>query len=204
MSYPPDPQAPYGGGPYGQQQPGYGYPQQQPAPQPGYGYPPQYPGAAPVPGMPHGPAAGMPGQVVTARVLLFVAGSIWLLVSLLMLIGGFAAQNMLESVPGMDGGAALGVALLLFLLFAGMGALHVMPAAVFGRSGTGARVTGIIGASLNGLCGVFYVVASLAMISQDEDGGAGLLLVSLLWAATGITTVVLLSLGQAGRWFTRP
>ncbi|WP_377270918.1 RDD family protein [Peterkaempfera sp. SMS 1(5)a] len=47
MSYPPDPNNPYGQQPgYGQQpqqpqQPGYGYPQQQ---QPGYGYPQQQPG----------------------------------------------------------------------------------------------------------------------------------------------------------------
>ncbi len=50
MSYPPDPNNPYGQpqqpNPYGQQppqQPGYGYPQQQQPPQPGYGYPQQPP-----------------------------------------------------------------------------------------------------------------------------------------------------------------
>jgi uncharacterized RDD family membrane protein YckC len=60
MSYPPDPNNPYGQpqqpnpygqpqqpNPYGQQppqpQPGYGYPQQPPQPQPGYGYPQQPP-----------------------------------------------------------------------------------------------------------------------------------------------------------------
>ncbi|MFD7643248.1 RDD family protein [Kitasatospora sp. NPDC059795] len=38
MSYPPDPNNPYGQQPPPQQQPGYGYPQQPPQ-QPGYGYP---------------------------------------------------------------------------------------------------------------------------------------------------------------------
>ncbi|WP_037605614.1 RDD family protein [Streptacidiphilus rugosus] len=54
MSYPPDPNNPYGQpqqpNPYGQQpqqpQPGYGYPQQPQQPQPGYGYP-QQPAADP-------------------------------------------------------------------------------------------------------------------------------------------------------------
>ncbi|MDR3035590.1 MAG: RDD family protein [Kitasatospora sp.] len=40
MSYPPDPNNPYGQQP---PQPGYGYPQQQPPQQPGYGYPQQQP-----------------------------------------------------------------------------------------------------------------------------------------------------------------
>ncbi|MGW6914970.1 RDD family protein [Kitasatospora sp. NPDC054939] len=62
MSYPPDPNNPYGQQPgYGQpqqpaygQQPGYGYPQQA-APAPGYGYPQQ---AAPGYGIPHQPVYG--------------------------------------------------------------------------------------------------------------------------------------------------
>ncbi|GAA2254925.1 MULTISPECIES: RDD family protein [Kitasatospora] len=44
MSYPPDPNNPYGQQP---PQPGYGYPQQSPPPAPGYGYPQQQ---APAPG----------------------------------------------------------------------------------------------------------------------------------------------------------
>lgn len=199
MSYPPDPKSPYGGAPYGQQQPGYGYPQQPPA-QPGYGYPQYQAGGMTTPGM----APQMQGQVVTARVLLFVAGSIWALMSIFMLIGGFAAQSMLEEVPGMDGGAALGIALLLFLLFAGMGALHIVPASMFGRGGTGARVTAIIGASLNSLFGLIYVVASFVMLGEDEEGAAGLLFLSVLWAGTAVPTVIFLSMSQASAWFNRP
>ncbi|GAA2744736.1 MULTISPECIES: RDD family protein [Kitasatospora] len=66
MSYPPDPNNPYGQQPpqpgYGQpQQPGYGYPQQAPPQQPGYGYPQQ----PPAPGygaIPQQPGYGYPQQ----------------------------------------------------------------------------------------------------------------------------------------------
>lgn len=67
MSYG-DPNNPYGA-PQGQQQPGYGYPQQQPPGAPGYGYPQAPPvgayGGAPAP-------TTMPGTVNTARVLLWI------------------------------------------------------------------------------------------------------------------------------------
>lgn len=57
MSYPPDPNNPYGQQP--PQQPGYGYPQQAPPPAPGYGYPQQPP--APGYGAPQ-PGYGVPPQ----------------------------------------------------------------------------------------------------------------------------------------------
>lgn len=214
MSYPPDPKSPYGYPQQGQQQPGYGYPQQPTAQPGGYGYP-QYPAAGPAPGMAvpgaggpgmpgYGMAPRMQGQVVAARVLLFVAGSIWMLLAILMLIGGFAAHGMLEDVPGVHGDAALGAALLLFLLFAGLGALHIVPASMFGRGGKGTRVTAIVGASLNSIAGLFYLVVSIAMLGQDEDGAGGVLFMSLLWAGTAVPTVVFLCMRQAGQWFTRP
>lgn len=210
MSYPPDPKNPYGADPYGQQQPGYGYPPQAPA-QPAYGYPQAQPEAAYGYGYPQYPGAGpgvvaqrMQGQVITARVLLFVAGSIWALLAVGALIGGIAAKGVLSEVPGVDGDAALGVALIGFLVLAGLGALHIVPASMFGRGGTGVRVTAIISSSLNALFGVFYVIASLAMMGEDEDGAAGLFLISLLWAATAILTVLFCSMRQAGQWFNRP
>lgn len=193
MSYPPDPNNPY----VQPQQGAYGYPQQAPT-QPAYGYP-QY-GAGPVPGMPQ----RMQGQVITARVLLFVAGGIWVLVSLMALIAGFAARSVFADVPGTDGGVALGVALLLFLLFAGMAALHIVPASMFGKGGTGSRVTAIIGASLNGVLALIYVFASLAMMGEGDDDAGGLFFLSLVWASTAILTVVFCSLRQAGEWFNRP
>ncbi len=77
MSYPPDPNNPYGQqqAPYGvpQQPPGYGYPQQQPygqQPPPGYGFPQQAPyGQQPPPGY------GYPAPVIAswgARVAAFL------------------------------------------------------------------------------------------------------------------------------------
>ncbi|RKE19467.1 RDD family protein [Streptomyces sp. TLI_171] len=54
MSYPPDPNNPYGQ----PQQPNYGYPQQQPPAAPGYGYPQQAPPAAPGYGYPQAPQQG--------------------------------------------------------------------------------------------------------------------------------------------------
>ncbi|MDH6124199.1 RDD family protein [Kitasatospora sp. GP82] len=83
MSYPPDPNNPYGQQP--PPQPGYGYPQQQP-PQPGYGYPQQQPpapgygapqgyGIPPQPGPPYGNAAYVQpfyagwGSRVVARII---------------------------------------------------------------------------------------------------------------------------------------
>ncbi|MER8184047.1 RDD family protein [Kitasatospora sp. NPDC094015] len=50
MSYPPDPNNPYGQQP--PPPPGYGYPQQAPPPAPGYGYPQQAPPPAPGYGIP--------------------------------------------------------------------------------------------------------------------------------------------------------
>jgi hypothetical protein len=210
MSYPPDPNNPYGaapsGGYYGQkQQPGYGYPQQQPAP--GYGYPQQQPyptGAAGGMGAPHGmgpgtgPQQGMPAQAVTARVLLFVAGSLWALIGLLMLIGSLAAQSMLEEMDVADSGEAVGVGLVLFLLFGGLAALHIVPAAMFGKGGTGARVTGIIASSLNS------VVALLALLGGASDGNGAGVVISILWTATAVVTVIFLAMGATGAWFNRP
>ncbi|GAA2130568.1 hypothetical protein GCM10009760_03260 [Kitasatospora kazusensis] len=59
MSYPPDPNNPYGQ-PQQPPQPGYGYPQQTPPPAPGYGYPQQQP-PAPGYGAPQG-GYGAPPQ----------------------------------------------------------------------------------------------------------------------------------------------
>jgi hypothetical protein len=205
MSYPPDPQAPYGGNPYAQPQqpqqpgaqPGYGYPQQ-PAPQPGYGYPPP-PGSG-VPGMPQ----RMQGQVVTARVLMFVSGSLWAVLGIVMLIVGLAAEDAVGDLPGLEGGAALGMALIVFLIFGGLGALHIVPAAMFGKGGSGTRITAIIASSLNSLFAVLALLGALGSMGNGEAGAGGQFFVALLWAATAVVTVVFLSMRQAGTWFNRP
>jgi hypothetical protein len=192
MSYPPDPKNPYGaapsGNPYGQPQPGYGYPQQ-----PGYGYPQQpYPAAGMAAPM------SMPPQTVTARVLLFVAGSLWALFGIIMLIVGLAAESAMQELDLGSGGSAVGISLLLFLVFGGMAALHIVPAAMFGKGGTGSRVTGIIASALNS------VVALLALLGGASEGNGGGIVISILWTATAIVTVIFLSMGPTGVWFNRP
>lgn len=217
MSYPPDPNNPYGaapsGDPYGQKQPGYGYPPTAPGGpgggpmQAGYGYPQQQPQQAPGYGYPQqaypagggmGVPQGMPAQATTARVLLFVAGSLWGLMGILMLIFALAAQSVMEEMDIADSGEAVGVGLLLFLLFGGLAALHIVPASLFGKGGTGARVTGIIASSLNS------VVALLALIGGASDGNGGGVVISILWTATAVVTVIFLSMGPTGAWFNRP
>jgi hypothetical protein len=148
------------------------------------------------------PPVSMPGQVVTARVLLFVAGSLWGLFAVSMLLFGLAAGDAMEEVPGFGGagGAAVGVGFLAFLIFGGLAALHIVPAAMFGKGRIGTRVTAIIAASLNTLIPV------LAMFGSIDDTGApaGTVFMSLLWLATAVLTIVFCSLGQAGYWFNRP
>jgi len=61
MSYPPDPNNPYGQ-PQQPPAPGYGYPQQAPPPAPGYGYPQQTPPPAPGYGIPPQQGYGYPQQ----------------------------------------------------------------------------------------------------------------------------------------------
>ncbi|GAA2635573.1 hypothetical protein [Streptomyces axinellae] len=212
MSYPPppgqDPNNPYAAP---QQGAPYGYPQQAPPPQyqtpaPPYGYPqqpggyPQQPGMPAHPGIPMAPSVSMPGLVVTARVLLFVAGALWGLSAVFVLIGGLMANGMVNDIPGVRsvGGAALGIGLGLFLLFGGLAALHIVPASMFGKGSVGTRVTAIIGASLNGL------IALLGMLSAIGNSGGGSIFVSLLWLATAVVTIVFCSMGAAGQWFNRP
>ncbi|MDJ1135984.1 DUF3824 domain-containing protein [Streptomyces iconiensis] len=205
MSYPPppgqDPNNPYAAPPQGQ--PGYGYPQQAP-PQPMYGYPQQ----GGIPGYPGGPmppnVARMPGAVITARVLLFVAGSLWALAGVIGLIGFLAAADGLNEVPGLDGasGGAAGVGVIFFLILGGLAALHIVPASMFGKGAAGTRITAIIAASLNSLVPLlgFLGVAS----SSNDVYGPGAMLLYVLWLATAILTIIFCSLSAAGQWFNRP
>ncbi|MEE1927967.1 hypothetical protein V1J52_07120 [Streptomyces sp. TRM 70351] len=177
----------------------YGYPYQggYQGGQPGYGYP-QAP--YPVPGLPQMPQ-GMPGVVITARVLLIVAGSLWTLLGLFALIGGLVAEGATEDVPvaGGFGDVVAGAMLVVFLVCAGIGVLHIVPACMFGKGRTGTRVTAIIAASLNTL---IAVLALFAAIGSADEGGNPVL--PLLWTATAVVTIVFCSLHAAGEWFNRP
>ncbi|OEV03565.1 hypothetical protein [Streptomyces oceani] len=203
MSYPPPgPNNPYAQSPPpGAPPPGYA--QQGPPPGPPGGYP----GGAYNYGYPQAPHPGglwmperMPGTVITARVLLFVAGALWGLCALFILIVGAALNDVAGELPMADGGGdvALGGALIMFVIFGGLAALHIVPASMFGRGTQGTRVTAIIAASVNALmpCLGFFALAS-----EDNLGNP---ITLLLWAATAILTIVFCSLAQAGQWFNRP
>lgn len=210
MSYPPppgqDPNNPYAAPPQGGQ-PGYGYPQQGP-PQQAYGYPQQsgYPQQGGIPAFPGGPmqpnVARMPGPVITARVLLFVAGSLWGLFAVIMLIGFLAASDAVNDVPGLDGvsGGAAGVGVIFFLVFGGLAALHIVPASMFGKGRAGTRITAIIAASINSLLPLLGFVGAASSNSDAAPGGAFLY---ILWLATAILTIVFCALGASGQWFNR-
>ncbi|UNZ17704.1 proline-rich domain-containing protein [Streptomyces sp. 891-h] len=209
MSYPPPPgqqpnnpyAAPQQGAPGAPGAP-YGYPQQG-AGQPNYGYPGGIPAYPAGPGGPMRPTVSMPGVVVTARVLLFIAGALWALLAFIVLTVGLAANDALDDVPVADsvGSAALGGALVGLLIFGGMAALHIVPAAMFGKGRIGTRVTAIIAGSLNALIPLVAVFG--AMGSGDSDV-AGTIFMCLLWLATAVLTIVFCSMSAAGQWFNRP
>ncbi|MGW8380687.1 hypothetical protein [Streptomyces sp. ODS28] len=210
MSYPPppgqNPQNPYGQNPYGgQQQPGYGYPQQGGA---GYGYPQQgmQPGGH-YPGAPGPVAARMPGQVLTARILLFVAGGIWAFLTVIALFGLFGAAALMREVNG-DGagvseGAAMGFVVVFLILFGGMSALHIIPAAKFGNGAGGTRVMAIIAAGINTLFALLGLLGSFAQMSQP-DGNAASPFAGVLWLVVSVLTLVFCSMRPASEWFNRP
>ncbi|WP_019548703.1 hypothetical protein [Streptomyces sulphureus] len=207
MSYPPPPpQGP--GNPYGQPgqppqgAPGYGYPQQAPG-QPQYGYPQQgYPQYPPGSGGPGGMPQRMPGQVVAARVLLFIAGSMWGLGAVLFLIVALVARDSFNDIPGLDTGAnvAMGVMLIFFVLFGGMATLQIVPASLMGKGRGGTRVTAIIAAAVNAI----LPVIGLFTVPGSNESNAGGAFIYILWAGTAILTIVFCSMQQASQWFNRP
>lgn len=196
-------QQPYGQDPYAQQQP-YGpdpYAQQpygQQAPygqQPGYGYPPQ--------GPPYGMPQRMPGQVIAARVLLFVCGGLWVVCALLMLLVAIMTDDLnSEDLAGVED-AAIAVALIFFVISAGLAALHIVPAALFGKGRTATRVVAIVAASLNSLIAVLAMLTWLGSLNQDGSGGGSPAL-GVIWVATAIVTLVFCGGSQANQWFKRP
>ncbi|MFE9336064.1 hypothetical protein [Streptomyces sp. NPDC007063] len=223
MSYPPPPGqqpnpyttppqggqgAPYGYPGQGAGQPGHGQPgYSQPGySQPGYGYPggvPPYPGGGPGAGMQ--PSVSMPGQVVTARVLLFVAGSMWALLAVIVFFLGLVANDAVNDLPGVDtaGGAALGVAFIGLLIFGGLAALHIVPASMFGKGRVGTRVTAIIAASVNALLPLLGCFGALGSAVGGEDA-ASIFFWYILWLATAVVTLIFCCLGPASQWFNRP
>lgn len=142
----------------------------------------------------------MPGTVITARVLLFIAGSIWALSSVAMLILAAGSQGLKdEEVPGLGDVAdfASGIAIVFFVVFAVLSALHIVPASMFGNGASGVRALAIVAASLNALLSILALLSTLS-----ADGGNPVL--TILWAGTSILTIVFCANGQASQWFNRP
>ncbi|KPC59291.1 hypothetical protein [Streptomyces chattanoogensis] len=188
MSYPN--QNPYGPPPG--QQPGYGYPQQQP-PQPSP-YGPPYPGAGmPGMGMPGAPVLnGMPGGVKAARVMLFVLAGM----NLLGLIGAVAGLSAVSKASKHatyatdDDLAAFsvgkGLLITLIVLIVVFTVLAITAASQFGKGGTGVRTTTII-------FGVANTLASFVVFP-----------LGLVHTVLGILIIVFVSKDEGQAWFNRP
>lgn len=184
MSYPSDPSSnPYAANPYAQQppqqQPQYGYPQ---APRPGYdyGYQQQMPGGFQQP-VPTGPD----GKVTTARVMMFIAGALQGVFSVLgIAVLGFAANEMADFQDVTDVKVGIGIAYFFCGLFLVHAVLGIMLAIWFARGGNGVRIGSIIWASFLTLFGLIALPFGI------------------IWLGVGVTCIVLLA--QSRAWFTRP
>ncbi|MFI2606992.1 hypothetical protein [Kitasatospora sp. NPDC018619] len=205
MSYPPDPNNPYGQPPAA---PGYGYPQQAP-PQaaPGYGYPQQAPaygqyGYPPV----AAPPQSMPGLMVTARVLLFIVGGTQVLAALFCLIGAAAAKDVVSNSNTSDegllaiGNAAAGVAAVIGVVFALAAALSITLGVKFGKGGNSVRIVTIVYGSIGGLLGLLGLLGSFGA----EKGQAANLVVALLWVAISVIWITAVCTRDGVNWFNRP
>ncbi|MET8623202.1 proline-rich domain-containing protein [Kitasatospora sp. NPDC004669] len=201
MSYPPDPNNPYGQPPAA---PGYGYPQQAP-PAPGYGYPQQAPPVAP--GYGYAPAVpqSMPGLVMTTRVLLFIVGGAQVLLALAFLIGAAVANDAVnKSGASSDdfissiGHAAAGIAVVIGIVWALAATLSITLGAKFGRGGNGVRITTIVYASIASLFGLIDLVGG---ISQKVTVN---IVFGLIWVAICVIWITAMCVRDGVNWFNRP
>ncbi|MFJ9843968.1 hypothetical protein ACIRYZ_26615 [Kitasatospora sp. NPDC101155] len=202
MSYPPDPNNPYGQPPAA---PGYGYPQQAPPAAPGYGYPQQAPMAAP--GYGYAPAVpqSMPSLVMTARVLLFIVGGSQVLGALAFLIGAAAAKDAVnKSGASSDdfissiGNAAAGVAAVIGILFALAATLSITLGAKYGKGGNAVRITTIVYGSIASLFGLAIMVGGInAKITVN-------IILGLIWIAICVIWITAMCVQDGVNWFNRP
>ncbi|MER7766323.1 hypothetical protein [Kitasatospora sp. NPDC096140] len=202
MSYPPDPNNPYGQPPAA---PGYGYPQQ--APPAAYGYPQQPPayGYAPV-----APPRSMPGLVMTARVLLFVVGGVQVLLTGLLLIVAASAktvanQHSTSSDTAIFGNAAAGVLLVLGILYLLASVLSITLGVKFGKGGPATRITTIVYGSVALLLGALVTISAITGSTQAQAAGSGFgVVVGVLWIGICVLWIVAMSTREGVDWFNRP
>ncbi|MFG2903521.1 hypothetical protein ACGF13_00420 [Kitasatospora sp. NPDC048286] len=202
MSYPPDPNNPYGQPPAAP--PGYGYPQQAPPPQaaPGYGYPQAAPayGYAPV------APVSMPSLMTAARVLLFIVGGVQTLAAFGYVILGAVAKdatNQVSKTTSDDsflalGDAVGGVLIVVGVVFGLFAALSITLGVKFGKGGNAVRITTIVYGSLGGLVGLLILLGALG------SGSATGLIAGLLWLAVSIIWITAMCLQDSVKWFNRP
>ncbi|MFD9796449.1 hypothetical protein ACFWXK_36455 [Streptomyces sp. NPDC059070] len=202
-----DPNNPYGQAPPPPQAPpGYGYPaappvapQQQP-----YGYPqqpayPGYPGGMMMPPQ-------MPGLMQTARVFLFIVGAVQVLVGILFLFIGAAANDASNKSDdtfgdtpfGDIGHAAAGILVVVALVFLGLSALSITLGVRLSRGRQGVRVTTMVYGILGALVGV------LGLASAASNGSSGALVWALLWIAFGGIMAAAMMTRDGSAWFNRP
>lgn len=196
----PDPSQQYGQAPHEQPsygQPAYGQQYGDPAYGQQYGTPSPY-------GQQYGQygptgVPTKPGGVVTAAVLGFIYGAFGLLLSFFAIVVGAAASSadlgLEEEIPdlGPIAGAVGGVFLVLGLL-ALIWTVVMIWGSVWALSGR-SRVLLLVGASIALAFTGFGVLGSLV------EGGAGDLVVNLLFFLAALTIVVLLSLKPAAQFF---
>ncbi|MFF9645422.1 hypothetical protein [Kitasatospora aureofaciens] len=198
MSYPPDPNNPYGQPPA----PGYGYPQQAPPPAPGYGYPqPVAPAYGYAPALPQ----VMPGLVMTTRVLLFVIGGVQVILAGFCLIAAAVANDAVNKTSTSSddfissiGHAAMGILLVIGVVWALAAALSITLGAKFGKGGNGVRITTIVYGSIAALFGVLDLIGGInTKITVN-------IIIGLIWIAICVIWITAMCVRDGVNWFNRP
>ncbi|MCZ2824029.1 MULTISPECIES: hypothetical protein, partial [unclassified Modestobacter] len=178
-------------GPYGQQQHG----QPDPYGQQGQSYG-QY-------GYGESPATARPGGVITAAVLGFVLAAFGVLVGFFLIVFGAAALAGAEGfegfeeelVPGVGGGlGAVGGISLAFGLITVLWTVLMIWGSVWALTGR-SRVLLIVGGS------IAIAFTGLTLLGSLGDGAPGGILFSLLLVAAAVSTVLLVCLKPASRYF---
>ena len=155
---------------------------------PGYPRSSGMPAAAPYAGGPPPAPTVIPGKTKTARVLIFVAGGLLALISLLNLVAVLGDPDEFEKQAKDAAGAevASGVYATLFVIFLIYAAAGIFLATRFGNGGNGVRVGALSWAGV----GIVVAVLSLPL-------GVVTLVLSIL-------TIVFLANAESVAWFKRP
>ncbi|MEE1939429.1 hypothetical protein V1L54_08370 [Streptomyces sp. TRM 70361] len=136
-------------------------------------------------GSPGGPPGTMPGKVNSARLILYIAGGIQALFSLLAIVVFAASQNTLEETYG-ELNVDTGVYYVMFGFFLLHALVGIALATRFPQGGSGLRIGAIVWAAVLVLIGIAAIP------------------LGLLWMAVGVFCLVLLASAESAAWFNRP